>query len=139
MAREPIRLRLVPRETIKHHKNPREEFWHAIKDDELRDQSISKLEAKLCREFGEELRGQLIRHLRRPLDQLLEAQDRNLERWYFRFYDRPRFEKELDRFQIADSLSRIVEQNQNEMRGGVAGVQFRAPKRSGRARSALNI
>jgi len=78
MAREPIRLRLVPRETIKHHKNPREEFWHAIKDDELRDQSISKLEAKLCREFGEELRGQLIRHLRRPLDQLLEVQDRNL-------------------------------------------------------------
>lgn len=58
---------------------------------------------------------------------MLEVQDRNLERWYFRFYDRPRFEKDFDRFQIADSLARILEQNQNEMRENV-GAKYAKEK-----------
>ncbi len=73
MAREPIRLRLSPRKSFPYSDNPRVAFWQAVKGEEYRDQEIDAFEAKLQREFGGELRQQLIDHLGKPLDQLAKS------------------------------------------------------------------
>ena len=124
MAREPIRLRLVPRKPFPDAENPREAFWRAVFADFNRDRDVTLAEGKLCREFGWELRQSLVRHLSQPLDRLVERRfygpGGGLGDLLFRLIDGPRYDKELDRSQIISAISRLIEQDQDTLRENIA-------------------
>jgi hypothetical protein len=123
MKLEPIRLRLIPREPVRD-ENPREAFWRAVRQDDNRDASITEAEGKLRREFGPALRQLLVQEISEPLRQLDEnlyrGEFRNLEHFFFRFFDRPDSDKYWDRGQALDALARLMEQRQAVVRDNPA-------------------
>lgn len=120
MEREPIRIRLVPREPDRDAQSPREAFWRAIRRDAEQTQEISYSEGKLSREFGGELRQLLIRNLTEPLrlveNSVFRGEFRNLEHFLFRFFDRPNSDKSWDQGQVLDAFTRLLEQRQQFFR-----------------------
>jgi hypothetical protein len=121
MAAEAIRIRITPRETTPvKERGSREAFWAAIREPNESDEKISRLEAKLCRRFGPELRVALIRELAAPLhaldSQFFPGSMRDLERWIFRYLDGPRADRDLYSYQFAEAFSRLLEQRQQVLR-----------------------
>jgi hypothetical protein len=119
MKLEPIHLRLIPREPVGA-ESPREAFWRSVHQDNNRDTSISELEGKLRREFGRALRQLLVQEIAEPLRQfdrnLYRGEFRDLEHFFFRFFDRPNSEKYWDSGQALDTLARLMDQRQQIVR-----------------------
>ena len=126
MKHEPIRLRLVPRQSsLPEQSNPRDSFWRAIRPPVNQDDDIVQSEAKLRKEFGPALRGLLLRELAEPLRQieqtLYRGEFRELEHFLFRFVDRPTSDKVgWDRTQALDAFTRLIEQRQQIFRDSPA-------------------
>lgn len=121
MSLDPIRLRITPREPRPvQDREPREAFWATARDESDSSESVASLEAKLCREFGGELRSALLRELAEPLrtmdSELFPGSFRDFEHWMFRFMDGPRPEREWYRYQFAEVFSRLMEQRQQVLR-----------------------
>lgn len=118
MSLDPIRLRIMPSETRPgQDREPREAFWAAVRDGSDSNESITSLEAKLCREFGGRLRSALLRELAEPLrtldSELFGGSFQDFEYRMFRSMDGP---QELYRYQLAEVFSRLVEQRQQVIR-----------------------
>lgn len=120
MEREPIRIRLTPRHSSRDTLNPRVAFWQAVRQGDAEDGEIGFNEGKLCREFGNELRQVLLRHISEPLrtveKDLFRGEFRDLERFLFRFFDGPISEKSWDRAQVLDAFTRLLDQRQRFFR-----------------------
>lgn len=121
MPPDPIRLRIVAREPrLGQEREPREAFWAAARDQTDSNESISALEAKLCRRFGPELREALLRQLSEPLrtldSELFPGSLRDFEHWMFRFMDGPGSSREWYRYQFAEAFARLMEQRQQVLR-----------------------
>ena len=116
MERQPIRIRLVPREPVRNQENAREAFWRAIRRSDNQEQEISVSEGKLCREFGPALREMLIRELSEPLrsieDTMFHREIRDFEHILFAFSQGPKSERGLDQAQALDAFTRLLEQRQ---------------------------
>jgi hypothetical protein len=86
MSTEPIRIRITRREADEPSSaDRRRAFWAPYLDvgDRSRGNTLGELESKLCRQFGRDLRNQLVYHLR---DTIFRNQDdHNLDRFMFRF------------------------------------------------------
>ncbi len=118
MSLDPIRLRITPREPRPGgDREPRETFWATARDESDSNESVTSLEAKLCREFGGELRSALLKELAEPLrtldSELFPGSFRDLERWMFHFMEGPR---DPYRYQFPEVLSRLMEQRQQILR-----------------------
>lgn len=121
MSVEPIHLRITPREpSPRHDTEPREAFWTIARNETDSNEAVSSLEARLCREFGGELRNALLQELAEPLrtldSELFPGSLRDFEHWAFRFMDGPRPEREWYRYQFAEVFSRLVERRQQVIR-----------------------
>jgi len=121
MSLDPIRLRVTPREARPgQEREPRESFWVVARGESDSNESVDGLEAKLCREFGAELRNALLREISEPLrtldSELFPGSLRDFEHWMFRFMDGPRPEREWYRYQYAEMFSRLMEQRQQVLR-----------------------
>lgn len=117
---EAIRIRITNREQKSDFNDPRVAFWAAAwRESESTDTSetITRSEARLCREFGANLRSHLLRELSAPLrtldSQLFPGSYRDFERWMFRFKEMPR---EDYGYQFAEVFSRLMEQRQQVLR-----------------------
>ncbi len=135
MSLDPIRLRITPREPRPgQDKEPRKAFWATARDESDSNESVTSLEAKLCREFGGELRSALLRELAEPLrtldSELFPGSLRDFEHWMFRFMDGSR---ESYRYQFAEVFSRLMEQRQQVLREspGLRRVQERLAAAAG--------
>jgi hypothetical protein len=120
MPSDAIRIRITPRESVSADLDPREAFWTAARRESESNQTIASSEAKLCREFGIELRRSLLRELAEPLhildSELFPGSLRDFEHWMFRFMDGPSSERERYRYQFVDAFSRLLEQRQQVLR-----------------------
>jgi hypothetical protein len=131
VTREPIRIRLVPREPNHNRLEPREAFWRAVRQGNDLDQEITSSEGKLCREFGIALRRLLVQELSEPLrsieNTIFRGEFSSLEHFLFRFFERPSSEKYGDRGQVLDAFARMLEQRQQFFRDspGLVRVQER--------------
>jgi hypothetical protein len=118
MPSDAIRIRITPREREPTSDDPREAFWSAARSQS--DQTIASSEAKLCREFGIELRRALLRELAEPLrtldSELFPGSLRDFEHWMFRFMNGPSSDREGYRYQFAEVFSRLLEQRQQVLR-----------------------
>lgn len=113
----PIRLRITPREPRQgQDTKPRETFWATVRNESDSNKSVTSLEAKLCREFGGELRSALLRELSEPLrildSELFPGSYREFEYRMVRFMESPR----EYRYQFAEVFSRLMEQRQQVLR-----------------------
>lgn len=114
MPPDAIRIRITTREpVVPASRDLREAFWASRSDS---NQTVASLEAKLCREFGIELRGALLHELAEPLrtldSELFPGSLGDFEHWMFRFMDGP----ERDRYQFVEAFSRLLEQRQQVLR-----------------------
>ena len=120
MPPDAIRIRITPREREPTAGNPREAFWSAMRSQSDSNQTIASSEAKLCREFGIELRRALLNELAAPLrtldSELFPGSFRDIEHWMFRFMNGPSSEREWSRYQFAEVFSRLLEQRQQVLR-----------------------
>lgn len=120
MPTDPIRIRITPREPVPTKRDVREAFWAAASRETESNQTIASSEAKLCREFGIDLRRHLLRELAEPIrtldSELFPRSFRDFERWMFRFRDGPSSEQERYRFQFVEAFSRLLEQRQQVLR-----------------------
>jgi hypothetical protein len=122
-----IRLRITTRETrLSPGSDPREAFWAVARDESDSNESISALEAKLCRLLGPELRETLIRQLAMPLrtldSELFPGSLRDFEHWMFRFMDGPGSSREWYRYQFAEAFAKLMEQRQQVLRESLSAL-----------------
>lgn len=126
-ATDAIRIRASARDGVSEKRNPREAFWAPLLNLEKVDrrgfpQDISQLEARLCREFGGELRSALLDHLSKGLhiidSEFLPSGLRNFERSFYRYIE---FQKE-DRYgyQFIEAFTRYLEYRQEILRENTA-------------------
>lgn len=120
MTSDAIRIRITAREPASTSGNPRAAFWSAARHESESNQTIISSEAKLCREFGIELRRVLLRELAEPLrtldSELFPGSLRDFEHWWFRRMDGPLGDKEWSRHQFSESFFRLLEQRQQALR-----------------------
>jgi hypothetical protein len=137
MPTDPIRIRITPRESVLAERDAREAFWTAARRETESNQTIASSEAKLCREFGIELRRRLLRELAEPIhildSELFPGSLRDFEHWMFRFMDGPSSERERYRYQFVEAFSRLLEQRQQVLRESpsLRGVQERLAAAAG--------
>lgn len=126
-AAEAIRVRVTAREGTSEGRNPRDAFWAPLRGTEqFSNLRVTQLEAKLCREFGGELRSRLLEQLSegfRVLDSdLFPGGLREFEKMFFHYME-PFSEKEAYRYQFAEAFTRYLEHRQQLFRENMA---FRA-------------
>lgn len=122
MKLDPIRLRFVLRQPVPaSESNPRDAFWRAVRRSSEQEADVAESEGKLRREFGPALRALLIQELAEPLRQFDETlYRRELDHYFFRFFDRPRSEKTWEEAQAFDAFARLLEQRQQLFRESVS-------------------
>jgi hypothetical protein len=120
MPPDAIRIRITPREPGPAQRDPRDAFWTAAGRESDSNQTIASAEAKLCREFGGELRRALLQELAEPLrtldSNLFPGSLMDFEHWIFRFMDRSSSERERYGYQFVEAFSRLLEQRQQVLR-----------------------
>lgn len=113
MERASIRIRLIARVQDSDVMNPREAFWLSMGHE---NGNYDALEGKLCNEFGPALRNLLIEHFSEPLRdadrKFFRGEFGDLDHFLFRYFDRPRKEKDWWQGQELDAIARIYEQRQ---------------------------
>src|SRR5437588_824079 len=136
MPSDAIRIRITPRESVPAESDARKGFWTAVAGTSELDEPVSKFEARLCREFGVELRDGLLHELAKPLhtldSELFPGSLRDFDRM-FHFMDGPSSERERYRYQFVEAFSRLLEQRQQVLRESPAlrSVQERVAAAAG--------
>lgn len=134
MPPDAIRIRITAREPVPASHDRREAFWTASRGESDSNQMVASSEAKLCREFGIELRRALLHELAEPLrtldSELFPGSLRDFEHWMF---GGPSSERERYNYQFAEAFSRLLEQKQQVLRESpsLRGVQERLAAAAG--------
>jgi hypothetical protein len=119
MPSNAIRIRVTPREPGSGNDNdPRSAFWAVVNQQQESKPTIASSEAKLCREFGRNLRDELLRELSKPLrvvdSELYPSSFRDFERMFL--WDGPSSNRDKYRYEMFEAFSRLVEQRQQLLR-----------------------